>query len=1107
MRKAVILALLAVVLITGTITPALAQVPNLSSNIVINEVELNPPGTDSRTSNSMSSSVTEFVELYNPTDLVIDVSGWEIIPVRDYKSYTLPSGSIIQPNDHAVFMGSSFWFNDVSEFITLKDENGVIIDQTPSIDDVGDDMNSWQRAYDGLDTDSSSDWVLKGATASATNGSYIAEEIDEEITINLVIDKEQYDYGDKVEISGSVSEQSYDSQKYLIPTIVTIFVIGPGSFKETINVYPNPNLEFSTSLSLHKVFGYSDGLYSITATYSTATTSVNFSLGEVDESVIAEGVISELTISTDKPEYEPGDWVKISATTSNTINYVGLKYTISDVSGTVVSTGSIFPNSDGEFETKYFIPINLDTFGEFQVFATYHFTDQFANSQTALGGDSQTASTAFSVVEDIKEDKSISVWTDKDVYGLGETIHITGRSNTIHVDTFDISVQQTGIQTGFSGNDAAMRGDPLNHLETVRLAGDSTFALDLELAPIDARLGEYRVSAGENFGHGYAYFKVVANPDNYVESIATPLNLKTDKTTYALNDKITISGIVSDFVQSEAQKIAFQQIQITFKDQVGHTLKHSVHTSSHTDQYEDQLFMFTSVPDKVGFFKNTLTLDQVTFSPGIYTIKASYPTGGLNDSMTFEILSKDAIKASTAIEEILEPPVVITTDKELYEVGDTVVVTGKVIHRQLISERSEVSKYDEQGKDEFYRPKVGTHVDYTNYALNFVKVNIPYPITLYADPQAEYRTTTIDGSIPGGGCGPSSGVECHGAGSYDGIATYNEIVKKLEPFESTVYPDEDGNFTVEYELRGGIFEEGTYSVSAEYFNEKAETTIRVVDNRHQLGGEPILTVGTDKDEYRPGETVKITGLIENVYYFDPIAIEVNPPNLTGVNCIKINCGEGNVIKKVKIGGYYTDSANVFGIDYLIPEGDFTLGEHEVVADTKFGIAKSTFIVTENPMPKSTNAPIEEQVKITKIIEKVNRISSTSIPIAVKENSGEDSSLIPRVVQGSLFTSARGEESNVNLQVSTKAGACIIGQSSDCVISESTREPGSIYKILKIGGTDYKVRYSGPDVRLEKFSIIPLEENSSLKILEWNVDVIKDQQPSRFYYKISYVPLE
>jgi len=613
--------------------------------------------------------------------------------------------------------------------------------------------------------------------------------------------------------------------------------------------------------------------------------------------------------------------------------------------------------------------------------------------------------------------------------------------------------------------------------------------------------------AGENFGKGYGYFKVVENPDTYVIEESTPLGLKTDKTIYALNDKITISGLINNFAQSEADKTAYQQIQITFKDPKGHNLKHSVHTSSSSDQYEDQLFLFTSVPDQVGYFQNQLTLDAVTFSPGVYTIKATYLS--VHDSITFEILSNEAIKLASTPDIELEEPITVNVDQDLYEVGDTVLITGKVLPRDLISARSEVSKYEEMGKDDHYRPKEGTHVDYTNYGLNFVKVTIPYPVLLTANSQSEFRTTTTDGSIPLGTCGASAGVECQGKGSYDGIVKYREIIKLLEPFQSQVYPDSDGNYEVEYDLRGGIFEAGTYSVVAEYFGEKIDTTIRVVDNRYELGSEAKISVETDKDQYKPGEIVVITGLIEGVYYFDPIGIIVNPPDQSGVNCLKMYCGEGNVVKKVKIGGYYSDSPNLFGMNYQLPEDDFALGEYTIIADTKFGVAEATFTVTENPILKSTAKPVEEQTvkKTTKIIDKVNRISNTSIPIAVKETNGDDGDLIPRVVQGSLFTSARGEESNVNLQVTTGNGACIIGQSSECVISDSTRVTGSIYKILKIGEVDYKVRYSGPDVRLEKFSIIPSEENEALKILDWDITVIKDEQPSRFYYKISYTPLE
>ena len=892
----------------------------------------------------------------------------------------------------------------------------------------------------------------------------------------------------------------------MIPELITIFISGPSSYRDTITLYPDLNLQFSTSLNLHKVLGYAEGFYLITASYSTDTATTNFSIGAIDESVIVDEVSSELTIVTDQAEYQPGQWVGITATTTNSLDYVGLKYTVSNSKGSVVSTGTIFPNVDNEFTTNYFIPVSTDVFGEYKIFANYQFTTQFSNSQTTQSTDSQAAITSFSVLEDIKESELISVSTDKSVYGLGEIIHITGRSNSIHVDTFNVHVQQTGIQTAFSGNDAAARADPLNYHEIVRLDGNSKFELDLKLPAIDARLGNYKITAGENFGHGYGYFKVVENPDTFVESESTPLGLETDKTRYALNDKITISGLIEDFSQSEADKIAFQQVQIQFKDPTGHTLKHSVHTSSNTDQYEEQLFLFTSIPDQVGFFRNQLTLDSVTFDTGIYTIKVHYKD--IHDSIKFEIVSDEAFALESMEEESQEPVITINVDKDLYEVGDTVSVTGKVLSRELISERSQVEKWEEQGKDDHFRPKVGTHVDYTNYALNFVKVKIPYPVTLYSSQNSAYTTTTLDGSLPSGGCGPSSGNECVGTGSYDGVATYNEIVKKLEPFESQVYPDADGNYEVEYNLRGGIFEAGTYSIQANYFGEEIETTIRVVDNRYQLGGEAILSVGTDKTQYKPGEMVEITGLIENIYYFDPIGIIVNSPDQSGVNCLKMYCGDGNIIKKVKIGGYYTDSPNLFGTNYKLPTGEFSLGEYTVIADTKFGQAESTFIVTENPILKTTNKPVEEQpTKPTKIIDKVNRISTTSIPIGIKENAGDDGSLIPRVIQGSLFTSARGEESNVNLRVSTENGSCIIGQSTDCVISESTRAPGSIYKVLKIGGIDYKVRYSGPDVRLEKFSIVPSEDNTPLKILQWDIDVIKDEQPSRFYYKISYVPLE
>ena len=210
--------------------------------------------------------------------------------------------------------------------------------------------------------------------------------------------------------------------------------------------------------------------------------------------------------------------------------------------------------------------------------------------------------------EDEKEDELISVWTDKELYTPGDIVHITGRSNSIHVDTFDIHIEQTGVQNAFTANEAAIRADPINILQTVRLDGESKFGLSFKIPSVDESLGTYKITAGANFGKGYGYFKVVKNPETYVIAELTPLGLRTDKPSYALNDKLEIFGLINKYELTEADSITFQQVQITFKDPVGHTLKHSVHTSSSTDKYEEQLFLFTSIPDQVAVSYTHLTL-------------------------------------------------------------------------------------------------------------------------------------------------------------------------------------------------------------------------------------------------------------------------------------------------------------------------------------------------------------------------------------------------------------------------------------------------------------------------------------------------------------------
>lgn len=77
--------LLSAIFLIAISTPAYAQ--SLSDHVVINEVDINPPGNDSAT-------VSEWVELYNPTNSNVDLSGWEIASTTVLKkTLILPDGN------------------------------------------------------------------------------------------------------------------------------------------------------------------------------------------------------------------------------------------------------------------------------------------------------------------------------------------------------------------------------------------------------------------------------------------------------------------------------------------------------------------------------------------------------------------------------------------------------------------------------------------------------------------------------------------------------------------------------------------------------------------------------------------------------------------------------------------------------------------------------------------------------------------------------------------------------------------------------------------------------------------------------------------------------
>jgi endonuclease YncB( thermonuclease family) len=126
-----------------------------TNNIVINEIELNPPGGDSD---------REWVELYNPTNAVVNISGFEIRTSFKPATIQLPSDAVIESNGTYVVGIVGQLLSNTAESLVLAKASGEIVGRTPSLVDRSDDGRTWQRIPDGNDL-----WQFAAGTMGELN--------------------------------------------------------------------------------------------------------------------------------------------------------------------------------------------------------------------------------------------------------------------------------------------------------------------------------------------------------------------------------------------------------------------------------------------------------------------------------------------------------------------------------------------------------------------------------------------------------------------------------------------------------------------------------------------------------------------------------------------------------------------------------------------------------------------------------------------------------------------------------------------------------------------------------------------------------------------------
>ena len=259
----------------------------------------------------------------------------------------------------------------------------------------------------------------------------------------------------------------------------------------------------------------------------------------------------------------------------------------------------------------------------------------------------------------------ISLWTDKPAYGLGDDVQITGRLNQVWIGTLNLEIIQTKqLSITTSSSDG---GSGFKIQDGLIVLGDGSFAYTFTIPDDSIRLGNYKIRISEDIGSVTAVIHVVSNPDTFVVS-DEPLTITSDKEIYELGDKMIISGFIKDpFSNSSYGTGSAVNISISHED--GSALEIiGLPKEAKTRENSGVIvaFDFTAIPETSGSYSVQIDVAKLLFADGNYVATAQY----LDNMVT---------KTFTVIDPLdLKDGAVISLDKEVYGLGETVYLTGLI---------------------------------------------------------------------------------------------------------------------------------------------------------------------------------------------------------------------------------------------------------------------------------------------------------------------------------------------------------------------------------------------------------------------------------------------
>ena len=153
---------------------------------------------------------------------------------------------------------------------------------------------------------------------------------------------------------------------------------------------------------------------------------------------------------------------------------------------------------------------------------------------------------------------------------------------------------------------------------------------------------------------------------------------------------------------------------------------------------------------------------------------------------------------------------------------------------------------------------------------------------------------------------------------------------------SSVFLDNGGNFQSIFDMPVTVYEEGIYKVTAVYEGIRANNFFQVNNNFIFGGDEDLsLVIGTDKEEYHPGDVVSISARPTKLIFVETINLGIPTLEQTKLNCGAFVCGIGVATTTLR-----QDPTGTFMYEHSFPN-DAALGPYVITLGAEFGTFTKT----------------------------------------------------------------------------------------------------------------------------------------------------------------------